>query len=94
MNYFDLIEFQQRARQMTDPKKLFELLEDCYRRFERGEIGRYELDEMRSVIEPQLQTLAALKRNINGEEAPPTTDEQVADVTSIDLPGADESSCI
>ncbi len=68
MEPFDLIEFQQKARETTDPKKLFELWEDCCRRYERNEIGRYELDEMKDVIWPNLQALASLKRIIN--EAP------------------------
>lgn len=65
MESFDLIEFQQKARDTADPKKLFELWEDCCRRFERYEIGRYELDEMKAVIWPSLQFLASLKRIIN-----------------------------
>jgi len=65
MEPFDLIEFQQKARETTDPKKLFELWEDCCRRYERNEIGRYELDEMKDVIWPNLQALASLKRIIN-----------------------------
>jgi hypothetical protein len=65
METFDLIEYQQKARETTDPKKLFELWEDCCRRYERAEIGRYELDEMKDVIWPNLQALASIKRIIN-----------------------------
>ncbi len=68
MEAFDLIEFQQRARELADPKKLFELWEDCCRRYERSEIGRYELDEMKDVIWPNLHALTALKRAINATE--------------------------
>lgn len=67
MEPFDLIEFQQRARETTDPRKLFELWEDCCRRYERNEIGHYELDEMKEVIWPNLQALASLKRMVNSE---------------------------
>jgi hypothetical protein len=69
MEPFDLIEYQQRARETADPKKLFELWEDCCRRYERSEIGRYELDEMKEVIWPNLQALASLRRAINEDEA-------------------------
>lgn len=69
MEPFDLIEFQQRARETADPKKLFELWEDCCRRYERCEIGRYELDEMKEVIWPNLQALASLRRAINADDA-------------------------
>ncbi len=68
MEPFDLIEYQQRARETADPKKLFELWEDCCRRYERSEIGRYELDEMKEVIWPNLQALASLRRAINEDE--------------------------
>jgi hypothetical protein len=69
METFDLIEYQQKAREITDPKKLFQLWEDCCRRYERTEIGRYELDEMKDVIWPNLQALASLKRIINDTPA-------------------------
>ncbi len=71
MEPFDLIEFQQRAREITDPRKLFELWEDCCRRYERNEIGSYELEEMKDVIWPNLQALASLKRIINDEALDP-----------------------
>lgn len=67
MDPFDLIEFQQRARTTADPGKLFALWEDCCRRYERSEIGRYELDEMKDVIWPSLQALASLRKIINDE---------------------------
>lgn len=70
MEPFDLIEFQQKAREITDPRKLFELWEDCCRRYERNEIGTYELDEMKDVIWPNLQALASLKRIINSSQSP------------------------
>jgi hypothetical protein len=37
------------------------------KRYERGEIGTYELDEMKEVIWPSLQALASLRRTVNGE---------------------------
>jgi hypothetical protein len=64
---FDLLEFQQRARETCCPKKLFHLWEDVCKRYERGEIGTYELDEMKEVIWPSLQALASLRRTVNGE---------------------------
>lgn len=69
MESFDLIEYQQKAREMTDPRKLFELWEDCCRRYDRNEIGRYELDEMKEVIWPTLHALSTLKRIINSDES-------------------------
>jgi hypothetical protein len=66
MESFDLIEFQQKARETCDPKKLFELWEDVCKRFERREIGEYELEEMKEVIWPSLNQLALLRRMVNG----------------------------
>lgn len=66
MESFDLIEFQQKARELCDPKKLFELWEDVCRRYERREISEYELEEMKEVIWPTLQVLASLRRAVNG----------------------------
>ncbi len=65
MERFDLLEFQQRARQLTDPKKLYELWEDVCRRYDRREIGNYELDEMKEVIFPALEALAALRKQVD-----------------------------
>lgn len=64
---FDLLEFQQRARETCCPKKLFQLWEDVCARYERKEIGEYQLEEMKEVIWPSLQALATLRRCINDE---------------------------
>jgi hypothetical protein len=66
MESFDLIEFQQKARETCDPKKLFELWEDICLRYERREISEYELEEMKDVIWPSLNQLASLRRIVNG----------------------------
>ncbi len=63
---FDLLEFQQEAREICCPKKLFELWEDVCRRYERREIGLYELEEMKEVIWPNLMALAVIRRAVNG----------------------------
>lgn len=68
MEPFDLIEFQQKARETHDPRKLFELWEDVCKRFERKEIGEYELEEMKEVIWPSLNALASIRRVVNGTE--------------------------
>ncbi len=67
---FDLLEYQKKARETCDPKRLFELWEDVCRRYDRREIGSYELDEMREVILPNLQALAGLRRSINDIDKP------------------------
>jgi hypothetical protein len=65
---FDLLEMQQRARETCDPRKLYKLWDDVLKRYERKEIGRYELDEMKEVIWPSLHALASIRRCVNGEE--------------------------
>ncbi len=67
---FDLLEFQQKAREMVCPKKLFAFWENICRRYERHEIGQYQLDEMKEVIWPNLLALSSL-RKIMDEDARP-----------------------
>ncbi|MBZ0188306.1 MAG: hypothetical protein K8F91_18795 [Candidatus Obscuribacterales bacterium] len=62
---FDLLEYQKKARETCDPKRLFELWEDVCRKYDRREIGTYELEEMKEVILPHLKALAGLQRSIN-----------------------------
>lgn len=62
---FDLIEFQQKARETCCPKKLFAMWEDVCKRYERHEIGSYELEEMKEVIWPSLEALASLRKSVN-----------------------------
>lgn len=69
MEPFDLIEMQQKAREIYDPKKLFELWEEICLRYERHEIGEYEMEEMKEVIWPTLQQLSSLRRAMNGQPA-------------------------
>jgi hypothetical protein len=65
---FDLLEFQQRARETCCPKKLFEIWEDICRRYDNKEIGEYQLEEMKEIIWPSLQALAIIRRSVNGTE--------------------------
>jgi len=65
---FDLIEYQQKAREMTCPKKLFALWEEVCYRYDHREIGRYELEEMKVVIWPNLKALSALRKIVNDTE--------------------------
>jgi hypothetical protein len=70
METFDLLDFQQQARETCCPKKLFELWEDVCQRYERKEIGAYQLEEMKEVIWPNLQALALLRQIVNGNAEP------------------------
>jgi hypothetical protein len=62
---FDLIEFQAEVRRVYGPRRLFHLWEEVCRCYDRGFIGQYELDEMKSVIYPKLHVLSGLKTTIN-----------------------------
>jgi hypothetical protein len=66
---FDLVEYQQKARELLCPKKLYDLWEDVCRRYDRQEIGHYEFDEMKEVIWPHLKSLSSLRRIIDGAPA-------------------------
>lgn len=65
MKNFDLIEYQREARSRQTPISLFLLWEDVCRLYDRGVIGRYELDEMKAVIWPLLESLTALQKQVN-----------------------------
>jgi hypothetical protein len=67
---FDLLEYQRTARELLCPQKLYLLWEEVCRRYERKEIGRYEVEEMKEVIWPQLTALAALRRAVDGVVTP------------------------
>lgn len=61
MASFDLIEFQSTARNTNSPKKLFELWEEVCKRYDRGQIGVYQLEEMKSAIWPRIHQLSDIK---------------------------------
>lgn len=64
---FDLIEYQQMAREMTKTKDLFDLWNTCCQKKDRGEIGQYELDEMKDVIFPLMESLSTLMATIDSK---------------------------
>lgn len=55
---------------MLCPKKLFLLWEDVCQRYERKEIGIYEVEEMKEVIWPSLKMLSSIRKIIDGAEKP------------------------
>lgn len=65
MNSFDLIEYQQHARNSHSSKELFELWEDVCRSYDKGLIGKYQLDEMKSVIWPCLKALRSIEMSVD-----------------------------
>jgi hypothetical protein len=52
---------------------LFELWEDVCRRYERKEIGLYQLEEMKEVIWPNLKALATIRQMVDAPAAKPVT---------------------
>ncbi|PWT98343.1 MAG: hypothetical protein C5B53_06815 [Candidatus Melainabacteria bacterium] len=65
---FDLFEYRRKAVNLLNPKDLFLLWEDVCRCYDRGEIGKQELDEMRALIWPTLASLTALRKLIDNIE--------------------------
>lgn len=61
MAAFDLIEFQITARNTNSPKRLFELWEEVCKRYDRGQIGAYQLEEMKSAIWPRIHQLSDIQ---------------------------------
>ncbi len=64
MKNFDLIEYQREARERRQPSTLFQLWEEVCRLYERGLIGKYELEEMKGVIWPNLRAICALRTEV------------------------------
>ena len=67
---FDLIEYQRKARDTWYPEKLLKLWEEVCWLYERGHIGRYELDEMKATIWPVLRSLCQLRNTVERALAP------------------------
>lgn len=61
---FDLIEYQKLARNSRSSRELFELWEYVCRSYDKGQIGRYQLEEMKAVIWPCLKSLRSLERTV------------------------------
>ena len=64
MKTFDLIEYQREARDRRRPSALFQLWEDVCRLYDHGQIGKYELEEMKGVIWPNLRAVCALQSEV------------------------------
>lgn len=63
---FDLLETQREARlHKSDGPKLYKMWDDVCGRYDRREIGIYDLEEMKSVIFPAPAALESLKNNVN-----------------------------
>lgn len=65
MEVFDLIQFQREARELTKPKELFDLWEWVCAQYDRGRITKYELEEMKAVIWPNLHDLDRIRRQVD-----------------------------
>jgi hypothetical protein len=65
---FDLFEYRRKAANLLNPKELFLLWEDVCRCYDRGEIGKQELDDMRGLIWPSLASLSTLRKLIDNIE--------------------------
>jgi hypothetical protein len=71
MNTFNLVEYQQKAKDMLCPQKLFRLWEEVCLYYDREEIGPYELEEMKEIIWPTLLALASLRKIVDGHDDKP-----------------------
>ncbi len=61
---FDLPELQQEARETKSAKGLFLLWDKVCVCYDRGQIGKYELEEMRDVVWSQMENLVSLESMI------------------------------
>ncbi|MBX9573393.1 MAG: hypothetical protein K2X77_31120 [Candidatus Obscuribacterales bacterium] len=65
MSTFDLIEYQHLARNSHSSKELFELWEEVCRNYDKGLIGKYQLEEMKAVIWPGLKAMRSLEVSVD-----------------------------
>lgn len=76
LNQFDLPEFQQEVREAKSAKQLFDLWDGVCKMYERGQISKYELEEMRDIIWPQMRSLVSLQGMIDGSFAARLTERE------------------
>lgn len=62
---FDLPEYQQEARESKSARKLFQLWDKVCCFYDRGHIGKYELEEMKDVVWSQMNNLVTLQSAID-----------------------------
>lgn len=65
METFDLTLYQKQAREAFSPKRLFELWEQVCRFYEKGQIGKHELRQMKAVVWPKIRRLNSLQNLVN-----------------------------
>jgi hypothetical protein len=61
---FDLPESQQEAREAKSAKHLFLLWDKVCAHYDRGQIGKYEFEEMRDLVFSQMDKVATLQSAI------------------------------
>jgi len=61
---FDLPEYQQEVRETKSAKHLFLIWDKVCSYYDRGNIGKYELEEMRDVVYSQMNNLVTLQSAI------------------------------
>lgn len=64
MEVFDLVSIQRQAAECKSPRVLFDLWEQACRKYDRGQIGKHHLQELKDIIWPKLQLLSGIKRSI------------------------------
>ena len=69
MRKFDLIDYQEQARNASAPKKLYELWDEVCQNYDKRWISEYELSEMKDIIFTSLNHLSKLKLLIESDES-------------------------
>jgi hypothetical protein len=72
MEVFDLVSIQRQATESKSPRALFDLWEQVCRKYDRGQIGKYHLQELKDIIWPKLRILNAIRKGIDDCYVPPT----------------------
>ena len=62
---FDLIEAQTFVRNSLKPKDLYEWFETICKKYDKGQITKYQIDEITEVVQEQMKVLEAIKKQLD-----------------------------
>ena len=62
---FDLIESQNFVKESLNPKLLYEWFESICKRYDKGQINKYQIDNITEVVQEQMKKLTSIKKQLD-----------------------------
>lgn len=62
---FDLIQAQEYIKTLTDPEKLYRVWDKYLSFREKGQIGKYEIEELSPLVEAQFKLIESTKKALS-----------------------------